>query len=584
MWNFLSFGADYATRDDVDCHKGALYSEMASAIGQTISGVAFPSLVFVNGNEQRKLVLDHMPFSIGRRTEKDLVISDPRVSRDHALLIWEGDGFYIQDLNSKHGTYVNGEKIDKKRLQKNDRMEFGVRGEACVIFDPDKQQQSRSREFLSQVSMWKPPSSTGAPSAAAELETLTLFLEAARKLNTSTVLEEVLLTLIDSTLQLTKAERGYVFLKEENGDLRLVAGRNNRGEVLMDDSTISRSILREAVSSASEFLVTDNEDFSKMAGRESVVAHNLRTVICIPLRKTQIQGKASTDSNPGGDLRGVLYLDSKFMFGKMSAVSHDILRAIATEAASLVENAFLVQVEEAARRNQQELNIAADIQKRLMQVTIPDVPFAKIQARNISSKEIGGDFFDVIRTQESLTVVVTDVSGKGISAALLASILQGLLYAQLTQQNIPLRQVVTTANRFLCEKVMGEKYATMLIARLHASGRLEYINCGHVPPVLVGDDVQVLNNSNFPVGLLEEATFEDAEINLNCDCRLLVVTDGVTEAEDPQGEFFGMQRLKEVVPRVTGIEELLNEISKFCAGTALNDDCTAVQLEYLAGR
>ena len=78
LWNFLSFGADYATRDDVDCHKGALYSEMASAIGQTISGVAFPSLVFVNGNEQRKLVLDHMPFSIGRRTEKDLVISDPR--------------------------------------------------------------------------------------------------------------------------------------------------------------------------------------------------------------------------------------------------------------------------------------------------------------------------------------------------------------------------------------------------------------------------------------------------------------------------------------------------------------------------
>ena len=202
------------------------------------------------------------------------------------------------------------------------------------------------------------------------------------------MLEEVLLTLIDSTLQLTKAERGYVFLKEENGDLRLVAGRNNRGEVLMDDSTISRSILREAVSSASEFLVTDNEDFSKMAGRESVVAHNLRTVICIPLRKTQIQGKASSDSNPGGDLRGVLYLDSKFMFGKMSAVSHDILRAIATEAASLVENAFLVQVEEAARRNQQELNIAADIQKRLMQVTIPDVPLRRYRRRIFRRKRL----------------------------------------------------------------------------------------------------------------------------------------------------------------------------------------------------
>ena len=114
-------------------------------------------------------------------------------------------------------------------------------------------------------------------------------------------------------------------------------------------------------------------------------------------------------------------------------MGQDILHAIATEAASLIENARLVQAEEEARRYQQELSIAASIQQRLMQVKIPEVPFARLRGRNLSCKEIGGDFFDAVNTKEGLAVVLADVSGKGVSAALLASTLQGMIYSHLTR-------------------------------------------------------------------------------------------------------------------------------------------------------
>ncbi len=195
--------------------------------------------------------------------------------------------------------------------------------------------------------------------------------------------------------------------------------------------------MRDAAKSASEFLVTDTDDTGKLAGRESVVAHNLHSVICIPLRKTVIQEKAKDDTKSGetSDVQGVLYLDAHFLSGKLSSVSHDILRTIANGAATLVENASLVQAEDAAKRYRQELAIAAEIQQRLMTVTVPDVPFAKVNAVSYACKDIGGDFFDLVYTDKGLSLIVADVSGKGVSAAVVASILQGMLYSQLARDS-----------------------------------------------------------------------------------------------------------------------------------------------------
>src|ERR1039457_3595804 len=119
-----------------------------------------------------------------------------------------------------------------------------------------------------------------------------------------------------------------------------------------------------------------------------------------------------------------------------------------------------------------------------------------------------------------------------------------MLYSQLARDS-SLPDMIAAVNRFLCEKVGGQKYATLVIARLLGTGDLELMNCGHVPPLLVsGDKVTRLEEGNLPVGLVPAVEFNCTRMKLNPGDRLLLVTDGVTEAEDAEGEFFGTERLE----------------------------------------
>jgi serine phosphatase RsbU (regulator of sigma subunit) len=537
----------------------------------------FPALVFVQGSEQKNIVLNRTPFTVGRKVDKDLVIADPRVSRDHAQIMQEGVEFFLVDLGSKHGTYVNGERIQRQKLERGDRLEFGARDSAYILFNPAHATSNTAREFLSQIS------GIGIKPEFTELETLRLFLEAARKLNTAGVLDEILITMLDVTLQLTRAERAYVFLRDEEGKLTLKAGRNAKKEPLLDDKTISHSSLEESMRSNDEFLFTDTSKSLDLAGRQSIVAYDLRTVLCIPLRKVQLQQTRDLQTPAPGvaaQAMGVLYVDSRFASRDISEVSRDILHAIATEAASLIENARLVAAEEESRRYQQELSIAASIQQRLMQVKIPEVPFARLRGRNLSCKEIGGDFFDAVNTKEGLAVVLADVSGKGVSAALLASTLQGMIYSHLTA-GMPLLDVVAAVNRFFTDKLVGEKYATVLLVRLRRDGELEYVNCGHVPPLLVcGGEVIRPPHGNVPVGLLADATFESSTCQMKSGDRFILVTDGVTEAENAMGDFFEDFRLEAAASKSPTLEGIFSAVTEFCAGNPLSDDCTVVELCY----
>jgi serine phosphatase RsbU (regulator of sigma subunit) len=275
-----------------------------------------------------------------------------------------------------------------------------------------------------------------------------------------------------------------------------------------------------------------------------------------------------------------LYVDSRFASRDISGVGHDILHVIATEAASLIENARLVQAEEESRRYQQELAIAASIQQRLMEVKIPEVPFARLRGKNLQCKDIGGDFYDAVNTKDGLAVVLADVSGKGVSAALLASTLQGMIYSHLSA-GMPLLRVVEAVNRFFTEKLVGEKYATVILARLRRDGDLEYVNCGHVPPLLIcNGEVIRPPHGNLPVGLLADATYESARCQLNAGDSFILVTDGVTEAENAMGEFFEDSRLEAVAAKDPTREGILSAVAAFCAGTPLSDDCTVVELHY----
>jgi len=543
------------------------------------SGV-FPSILVVEDGSQRTLVINHTPFTVGRKADRDLVVADPRVSREHAEFVHEGGEVFLVDTASRHGSFVNGQRVQRQQLRGGDRLEFGVRENVYVIFQPEQRGSNSAREFLDQLSVMHVSTDVN------DIEKLSLFLNAARKLNTAGVLDEILVTLLDTTLKLAQADRAYVFLYEPDGSLRLAGGRNEKGMTLLDDATISHSILEDALRSNSEFLLTDNSQSIEFEERQSIVAYDLRTIICIPLRKRPVQAvRGAVPAEPSkGEVLGALYLDSRST-RKVSAVSHEILSAIATEAASVVDSARLVQAEEAARSYQKELSIAASIQQGLMAVSIPHVPFAKVNARNLSCRETGGDFYDAVSTQDKLAVVIADVCGKGVSAALMATTLQGMIYTHLAA-GMPLADTVTAVNSFLTQKRVNEKYATLFIARVDSTGNVEYVNCGHVLPLIISGagsaqaKVTRPEVSNLPVGLLPGAVYESGTFRLAPGDRLLLVTDGVTEAENSDGEFFDNHRLDAIAARITSMEDIFGAIADFCGATPLSDDCTVVDLHY----
>src|SRR3981081_16072 len=175
---------------------------------------------------------------------------------------------------------------------------------------------------------------------------------------------------------------------------------------------------------------------------------------------------------------------------------------------------------------------------------IPQSAFATVAGRNLPCKEIGGDFFTVTPVDEGLAVVIADVSGKGTSAAIMASLLQRVIQADL-QTRLPLREIAYSANKFLCTRELDLKYATLVIACVQPDGELEYINCGHIPPLVTneGGSLVRLCEHNVPVGLLSNAEFASAGFRLSPGDRLIMVTDGITEAENAD-----LRRLRRSTP------------------------------------
>jgi serine phosphatase RsbU (regulator of sigma subunit) len=245
---------------------------------------------------------------------------------------------------------------------------------------------------------------------------------------------------------------------------------------------------------------------------------------------------------------------------------------------------FLLAVREriAYRNRRKELEAAALIQRGLMVVKIPQLPFAEVSGENAPCTEIGGDFFDVTALGEGLVLTIADVSGKGISAAIMASLLQGMIHEGV-QSGASFPDIAVSANEFFCARDLCSKYATLVIARVRTGGELEYMNCGHVPPILATADGSVgrLRESNLAVGLIPHAKYESATATLKAGDRLILVTDGVTEAQSPSGDFFGDERLEACAGRDTPAERLVSTVRLFQGGRPMDDDCTVIALNYL---
>ena len=229
----------------------------------------------------------------------------------------------------------------------------------------------------------------------------------------------------------------------------------------------------------------------------------------------------------------------------------------------------------------EELILASHIQSELMSIRLPSVSYARLTGKTIPCRAIGGDFFDAVALTDATCAVVADVSGKGIPAAIVAAMLQGIFHAGISAYQ-PLAMIATTVNEFLCSRTIG-KFATMVLLKIWESGRLEYLNCGHVPPLLVnGASVRQLGGGSAVVGLIPEAQYRAEVCELMPGDRVLIFTDGITEAENPQGEQFGDSAL-ECWSHLYSMESVFEHVSKFQGSVERSDDWTLFELFYRGG-
>jgi phosphoserine phosphatase RsbU/P len=287
-----------------------------------------------------------------------------------------------------------------------------------------------------------------------------------------------------------------------------------------------------------------------------------------------------------GRLLGALYLDSRRPTA-FSKLDRQILDALAFEAASILDNARLVERERQRQRMEQELNIARDIQQALIPHGFHNFPYFAVTGIHTPCHAVGGDYFDVFPIgDDRMAVLVADVSGKGLGAALLTTMLQGAL-SGMSMGTDPVR-VFKYLNQFLCEHAEVGKYATMFFGILDANGGLEFINAGHPSPLILrrGEVVDLITQGTFPIGLVPEADFTAIKTSLQPGDTLAVFSDGVTEAADPDYDLFGDARLKEVLSGRNDepLEQLqtavLKAIESFTRGADQSDDITLLLVRY----
>ena len=539
--------------------------------------------------QRSRAELDTLPFSIGRQPDNSLVLRDNRASRHHAKIVFENGSYAVEDLNSRHGTWVNGERVARRVLRNSDRIEFGVRDSYQLTFTLDKAEIHRLLDHLSVAQ--SSGEGQGSVPAAGELMKLRSLVEVARALQNSLSTGEVLTAVVDAALSVTGCERGFLLLRK-SGELEVAAARDKNGRVLdPSDLRVPTSVIRRALTSRRDLLTMsfDPLEQQRLQPDATIAMLELRSVVCLPL----IRVHANTGSETRGisaaeDTVGMVYMDSRNAPADLSGGNRELLQTLAIEASTILENARLLEEERGKLRMEDELKIAREIQQGLQPTALPTTGWFRAAGSSIPSTQVGGDYFDVHQiSPDAFVAVVADVSGKGVSSALLASLLQGtFLMASGDKSHIAPR--MSRLNEFLLERTRGEKYATVFYSLLDSDGTLTYSNAGHCAPFLLSRDGRMrnLHTTSMPVGMLEGSEFDVVQMTMEPGDKLVIYSDGLTEAEGPDGKFFDTERLRECLRENAKLDAgglhaaILSRLDVFAEGGAMRDDITALVLEY----
>ena len=544
-------------------------------------------------NEGQRFLLDKEKIILGRNPDCDMVLEVGAVSRRHARIRHIDGLWYIEDLKSRNGTFLDGIQIEGA-VELTNGAEIRICDLAFTFeqLDPDAPV-SGSGQTSSPVMMVDDapsnlqsaimskvdisPNRKATPWAIRPEIKLQALLEIGHQMGGAVGSKKVLPKLIESLFTVfPQADRGFIVLEDvETGQLRPVAvvERGQKGD---ETVRISQTIVREVMQSQKAVLSADAADDSRFDSAQSVVDFHIRSMICAPL------------VNSDGQSMGVIQIDTVRKRSRFDEEDLDVLASVAGQVASAVENSLLHEEVLKKRAFDQELAIAHEVQQGFLPLNSPEIEQFEFFDYYEPANQLGGDYFDYLELpDERLAIVLADVSGKGISAALLAARLSAEIRYQLAGGK-KLSEAMEQINRVFCESRWEDRFITMVVAILDKTRcELTLANAGHLPPLrrTREGEVQRLGESisSLPLGVAETTPYPTTAISLAPGESVTFYSDGITEAMNFKQQIFSQSRLEETLskgePEVELLgESLLDRVKKFVGNQVQSDDICLVMI------
>ncbi|HEV2913181.1 MAG TPA: SpoIIE family protein phosphatase [Pyrinomonadaceae bacterium] len=540
--------------------------------------------------------LGRLRITIGRSARNDICIPDPFASRVHAEVRKEGDEYFLQDLGSANGTLYNGSTVSGAlALAPGGRIQIGeteivfedksaLLG-ATMVTDNTSQPEMEATIALNSAdrttsglleaiegARTQPDAERPKQKVSKQSDLLALISKVGVTLLASATLNETLEQIAALVFEAVPAERCLIMMRDE-GSAELTVSvarlRDRQGEV--GEIRVSRTIMDEVVGKGKSVLTSDVQHDPRFMSSTTTL-QGVHSVLAVPL-------------GVGEKVYGIIYADSPIAEGRFTEDHLKVLTTLASVAAIRVENAHLLEKQIERERLEQELHLASEIQQRFQPTASPQLAGYELQGISFPCYEIGGDYYDFIEREDGrLIITLGDVSGKGTAAALLMSSLHAAVHAQAASHD-SLVATIGAVNRYLAENIPSNRFITLFYAELEPqTGALSFLNAGHNPPLIVhqAGTVEQLSSGGLPLGIKPDAVFREGRTQLQPGDVLVIYSDGVSEASNPQGEEFGVKRLSDVVTRnmessAAGIRDRIEAaLTKFAEGTAAADDITLV--------
>ncbi len=506
------------------------------------------------------------PLEIGRDRGCDVVIPDLAVSRRHARLSWEGPDLVLEDLGSSGGTYRNGARVERCALGPGDVVRFGRHVEYAV----------------------EAPAATSTLHDAArrtaegEVRHLQLLLEVARTLNTATVLDEVLDLVLQAVVRLTHADRAFLSLAshDEGGEPEVLAfPRHDETLSLAAAALLERALGERRTAVGTLPLEASDSTLGDEAGEAAATPLLVVRRPAGPPQQASFIGRV--------ELIGGLAVGRALGRGGFGADELAVLESLAADAATAIDSARLYRQAREKAKIDHEMALARTIQVRLLQPP-PPVHFATVAAWSQPARSVGGDLYHAaLRADGRLALALGDVSGKGVAAALLMSMAQGLLEL-LHGLGHPLADLLPALDQTLRHLNPGNRFLTLAAALLSPDGSVELANAGHCPVAVLRRDgaIERVESSGPIVGILPQASWKSRQVALRPGDALVFYSDGILESAAPDGAELGLEGIERCLAPLGGAapeaisEALLAAAAAVRAGREAEDDVTVLVARY----